>query len=130
MAKAKPFRLRLMEYESATRDLRDFLGRDDFRVVWNSKTREYEVQQYILGGWDGRPYYLWSTVLTVQRWGPDAMREVHWGLTVPAEVILAEMKRIEDERTRDDARQTADAAYETAKWMWQATPHKKIYSTA
>lgn len=123
-------RFKLLEYESATQELRDFLGRDDFRVMWNPKISAYEVQQYIFGGWDGTPHYFWSTILKCSRWGPDVAREVHWGLTVPANVILDTIEGREAEIERDDERQTADAANETAKWMWQATPHKRIYSTA
>ncbi len=127
MAGTKPFRL--MEYASATEELCRLLERNDFRVTWNPETTLYEVQQYIFGGWDGTPHYFWSTVMTASRWGPDMAREVHWGLTVPAETILSEIEKGEQERQRDDERRTADAAYETAKWMWQMTPHKKIYST-
>lgn len=134
---------RLMKYESATQELCEFLGRDDFRVMWNPRTAEYEVQQHISEGWDEIPLILdgnlahlfypcffWSTILTTDEWHAGIKYEVHWGLTVSAEDILAELKRKKAERKRDNERQVDDASYETAKGMWQATPHKTIYSTA
>ncbi len=136
-------RFRLMEYESATEELCSFLGRKDFRVMWDPRSRRYEVQQYISGGWDEirsvmngtlthlfYPCFFWSTILTTDEWHAGIKYEVHWGLTVPAETILGRLEKGEDEVERDDKRQIADASHEVARWSWQATPHKTIYSTA
>ena len=133
----------LYEYESATQELQEYLGRKDFRVMWDAKTRKYEVQQRISEGWDEIPLVLngslthlfypcffWSTILIAKTWHAGIKREVHWGLVVPAKEILDTMRRREQEIERDDARRTSDMAHETAKWMWQATPHKRLYSTA
>jgi hypothetical protein len=133
---------RLVLYDSATEEICEALERDDFRVMWNPRTSQYEVQQYISEGWDsiqdvigGRlthliyPCFFWSTVLTVKRWGPDVIREVHWGLTVPAETILAELHKKKAEKKRDNERTIDDGTREMAKWAWQGTPHKTIYST-
>ncbi len=134
---------RLIEHVSATEELASFLGRKDFRVMWNPKTAKYETQQHISGGWDSIPLVLdgvlthliypcwfWSTILTTPEWNAGIKYEVHWGLVVPGKEIVATMRRRAAERKRDDDRQIADASRETAKGMWQATPHKTLYSTA
>jgi len=133
---------RLLEYESATKELCEFLDRDDFRVMWNPKTQKYEVQQYIPGGWDEIPLmtdeglvhlfypcYFWSTILITPVWHAGIKKDIHWGLVVSAKEIVRRIEEREEEIRRDEDRRIEDASYETAKWMVQATDHRKIYST-
>ncbi len=116
----------LSEYESATADLCEFLGRKDFRVMFDHKTSQYEVQQLIPGG--GGQFY-WSTVLTTPVWHAGIKKEVHWGLTVSAEVITEEITKAETANEKDQDRKDDDADREFNFWRWQATPHRRIYST-